>query len=360
LIIPEIIKKMINEGMVAKREINPKTIALYCANIQLITLRGFDSINLCNDLEIIIYEYLREIFNEFIANIEHIVEKQYSRDCLSTIPCNYIMIYDLTIWTVSENGCTLKYACDEMKDNETVVMTAVKQNGMALEYVSPELRNNNELVISAVMQNGYSLKFASPELQGNEEVVNTAIKGYSIRSLQFASDKLRNNTKFILAAVKNNGYALQFASPELRDNEDIVMTAIKLDGDVLQYASPKIKNNKNIVISAVMENGYSLRFVSPELQDNKEVVLTAVKQSGWALEFAPKFQDDLDVVTFAVIQHEETIQFASIMMMKNYKDVEASIRSHGYNSPDLYEIILQYGSRGKLNNWNRIWLDGGY
>ena len=297
---------MINEDTVIKREINPKTIALYCDNIQLIALRGFESIKLCNDLEIIIYEYLREFFNEFIANIKHIVEKQYSRDCLSTIPCNYIMIYDLTIWTVNEYGCTFKYACDEMKCNKTVAMIAVKQNGMALEYASPELHNNKELVMTAIMENGDALKYASPELQSDE---------------------------------------------------DMVKTAIKFDGDVLQYASPKIKNNKNIVISAVMQNGYSLRFASPELQGNKEVVLTAVKQSGWALKFAPQFQDDLDVVTFAVIQHEETIQFASIMMMKNYKDIEASIRSYGYNSPDLWEIIRQYVCQDNWNNWNQIWLD---
>ena len=53
-----------------------------------------------------------------------------------------------------------------------------------------------------------------------------------------------NNEEQVLAAVKNNGYALRYASLELKNNEKIVLAAVSKHGLALQYASPSLKNNR--------------------------------------------------------------------------------------------------------------------
>jgi hypothetical protein len=40
------------------------------------------------------------------------------------------------------------------------------------------------------------------------------------------------------------------------------------------------------VLAAVKQNGYALRHALPSLQDNDEIVFAAVQQNGWALQWA--------------------------------------------------------------------------
>ena len=44
-----------------------------------------------------------------------------------------------------------------MWSNKEYVLKAVKNNGYSLEYASNELKNNKEIVLEAIKKNGYSL-----------------------------------------------------------------------------------------------------------------------------------------------------------------------------------------------------------
>ena len=47
---------------------------------------------------------------------------------------------------VQQNGWSLKYASDDMKNNEKVVLAAVQQNGESLQYASKDMKNNYDSV----------------------------------------------------------------------------------------------------------------------------------------------------------------------------------------------------------------------
>ena len=64
----------------------------------------------------------------------------------------------------------LKYASPELKNNLSIVLTAVSDNGMALQFASPELKNNLSIVLEAIKQNHGAFEFASQELKYNNVV----------------------------------------------------------------------------------------------------------------------------------------------------------------------------------------------
>jgi hypothetical protein len=74
-----------------------------------------------------------------------------------------------------------------MQSCEIVVLTAVKQNGMALRYASQEMQNDQAVVSEAVKQNGLALEYASRAMQSSETIIIEAMK-QNVLALSFAGD----------------------------------------------------------------------------------------------------------------------------------------------------------------------------
>jgi hypothetical protein len=81
--------------------------------------------------------------------------------------------------------------------------------------------SDKELVLEAVKQNGRSLKYASEELKNDKEVVLEAVKEYGY-SLYHSSEELKNDKEVVLEAVKKNSNSLDFASEELKNDKEVV------------------------------------------------------------------------------------------------------------------------------------------
>jgi hypothetical protein len=79
------------------------------------------------------------------------------------------------------------------------------------------------------------------------------------------------------------------------------------------------------VLAAVRQNGWALRFASAELTKDREVVLAAVTRYAGALEFAPTFQGDPEIVMEAVVQNGRALMFASEALRVDRKVVLAAV-----------------------------------
>ena len=94
--------------------------------------------------------------------------------------------------------------------------------------------------------------------------------------LQCASESLKNNRAIVLAAVRQDGWALQHASESLKDDEEIVLAAVRQNGYVLQCASESLKDDGEIVLAAVRQNGYAFKYASKRLKNDPDVILAAL------------------------------------------------------------------------------------
>ena len=53
--------------------------------------------------------------------------------------------------TVTDDGLSLQYASERLRDNEEVVLAAVNDVGSALQYASERLRDSEKVVLAAAM-----------------------------------------------------------------------------------------------------------------------------------------------------------------------------------------------------------------
>ena len=59
--------------------------------------------------------------------------------------------------------------------------------------------------------------------------------------LIYTSEELRADKEVVMAAVKNDGFALEYASEELKADREVVMAAVKNDGDALYFATDEMR-----------------------------------------------------------------------------------------------------------------------
>lgn len=84
-----------------------------------------------------------------------------------------------------------------------------------------------------------------------------------------------NDRDFVLATVKQDGYALINASDELQADRDIVLAAVTQDGSALHYASNELKADTDFILTAVAKNGLVLGYVFNMPQNDKDLLATA-------------------------------------------------------------------------------------
>jgi len=174
-------------------------------------------------------------------------------------------------------------------------------------------------VLAAVKQNGYALKYVSKELKNDPEIVLAAIKENGA-TLKFASKELRNNPEIILEAMKQNGHAFQYASEELRNNPTFVLEVMEKGyGYVFEHVSEKLRKNKEFVLSVVKKSGHALQYASEELRNNKEIVLEALKEEyNYNIEYASlELRNDPEIVLAAMKICKSAFEYASEELRNN-------------------------------------------
>lgn len=90
---------------------------------------------------------------------------------------------------------------------------------------------------------------------------------------------------------------------KFKDDFDVMLEMVKRSPSFYQFGGGDIKKNKEIILATVQKDGHLLKDIDTSAlteKELKEVVIAAVKSKGTALEFAKNFQNDEEVVHFAL------------------------------------------------------------
>jgi hypothetical protein len=197
----------------------------------------------------------------------------------------------------------------------------VKQHGSAIRYADENFRKDNEIVLEAVKKDGYALEYADDSFKKNKEIVLIAVKNQGA-SIQFSDESFRKDKEIILEAVKNDGTALEYADDSFKKNKEIVLIAVKNSGSAFNYTNDDLKYDKDVIIEAVrLYNTDALEYIVDEnLIKDKEFILELVKISGQYLKLAHEsLKKDKEIVDAAIEQDESAIQFADKSFKKDLK-----------------------------------------
>ena len=127
--------------------------------------------------------------------------------------------------------------------------------------------------------------------------------GFELAGSDYTDDK-----EVVLAAVKNNGYALQFASPSMKEDKEVVMSAVRNDGSAIQFASGKLRFDHDVIKASFKNNMYALFY--HHVMNNKELVVAAVSQMGSMIHYIPShLHNDRDVIRAALKENGNLIRF---------------------------------------------------
>ncbi len=236
----------------------------------------------------------------------------------------YIKFLSLKCYEIS-----LKEIARTSSKDQNIMLAAVTQNGLDLVYADASLKRNRKIVLAAVKQDGWAL--ANTGFEKDREIVLAAVKQNSL-AFYFADISLKGDRQILLTAVKNDHVNLVYADASLISNREFFLAAVKQNGFALQYADATSFNkcDREIVLAAVKQDGWALQFADESLRADREIVLAAVQQRGDALKYADEsLKKDREIVLAAVKNGGRSLSYADASLRKNREIVLAAVRQEG-------------------------------
>lgn len=208
-------------------------------------------------------------------------------------------------------GSELKYASDELKEDQSAVLEIIKHDPKAMEHAAPALKKSREFILAALKLDKSKdylkemVSYADSSLQVNEEFILKLITEVQGIGLFHLPDHFMEHRDAVLALVKKNGSDLVHASPALKQDREVVKAAVSQDGGSLCYADSKLKKDPAFVQELLEAPGINLKLydIDSSLRANKEIVLKCVKKNSWDVIYAdPLLKKDPEVAAAAIKQ----------------------------------------------------------
>ena len=117
--------------------------------------------------------------------------------------------YDFVMKKVQEDGRNIYDASIELKKNKNIVIEAVKQCPDVV-YSDTDLNiylKDIEVMLEVVKKDGYMLRFASEELRNNEDIVVEAVKA-SKGAIKYVSNKIKDNEEIMIKLMQEDRLGL--------------------------------------------------------------------------------------------------------------------------------------------------------
>jgi len=312
--------------------------------------------------------------------------------CLRTAPAEIRNDRDIVLKAVeASQGQAIKYAGEEARSNEEIMLTAVQQDAHMFQYAkgalctdfafltfavdrlgatfnrqhldvlrhwgcqtSEQLYAHKPFVLAVVAVSGSELKFAAQPLRADRDVVLTACSEEP-SALLYAIDGLKMDRELVLLVlelqqekIQNGSHhrrlttLLKFVSRKCRSDRGIVMIAVQNNIRNLEYASPKVKSDCKFVLRVlrqpqIQHDSYCLlKCLSREARNDREIVTLAVQKCGLNLQYASaQLTSDRNIVALAVKQEPSAVQYATEMLQADHKFVMKLITE----SPSVFESL---------------------
>lgn len=149
-----------------------------------------------------------------------------------------------------------------------------------LEYVDPEYRSDKDVVMAAVKRHGPQLKFASDSMKDNYSIVMTAVgnQKFGDSVLCYASDRLRNDEDIVMKAVERKGVELGGASDRLRKDPEICAIAINQDPMAIQYVHYDNPKYNELAMKAIQASPYAMKMLDERARNDMSLVKAAIQK----------------------------------------------------------------------------------
>lgn len=190
------------------------------------------------------------------------------------------------------------------------VIAAVRKGGMS----------DFDFVLAIIKNHGFAIRFTTAAMKSNYGLVLAACTSQGL-ALGYASASLRNCRRIVSAAcASSGGKALQYASIQLQDSFTVVIQACRSHGQALKYVSPRLRNSFTVARAACTQDGHALQYTSPLCRENVDIVKCACANNGSAYQYAQgPLQANVEIAEIAFSNHGFSLGYAPVHIRDNKK-----------------------------------------
>lgn len=140
---------------------------------------------------------------------------------------------------------------------------------------------------------------------------------------------VREHRPFVEVALQQNGMAIAYAGKELQANRELLEVALHKSGEALELLEA-FQNDEEVVLWAVQTSGTCLRFACDELRKDPDLCLEAVRQNWQAIEYCdPILYSDWDFMKQAIRSSWRCLSFAHPDLCNDKEVVRIALRPLG-------------------------------
>lgn len=218
------------------------------------------------------------------------LDKPGSRTGFAAVSNEFRDDKQIVLAAIKKSIYSFEYASERLRNDKEVVMAAIKREdinpidpffGIGLKYASDTIRDNREVVLAALKRDGRFLEFASDRLKKDEELVLTALGFYTKKYMYFTFPfeklpiEMRENEKIILRVISDKYGKIV---GEYKENW-IGANIDNYEGHVPKDKRDELGDNKKFMLAAVKVNGWitTSESVSQRLLDDEEIFKAGLK-----------------------------------------------------------------------------------
>lgn len=190
--------------------------------------------------ELLNYDYLKDKLKVDIKYfLASIYNETYSKELIEYKIEDYI-------GEVSLEPTNIAIIPERFKNDKTIVKEVVSKDGILLKYASDELRNDEDIVLTSIKNNPFAYNFASPILKQDSKIITEALKGDGMLLKDIPDIYKGDNTYFSIAMISNPS-SYRYGTIEMRKNINNAIYALEADPDNYNYIPNDILSDPRIV-----------------------------------------------------------------------------------------------------------------
>jgi len=167
-------------------------------------------------------------------------------------------------------GKSLNTLDEKYRRDKDVVLAAVKLNVCQLQHALPEVTGDIDAMLDCLCAHPVARCYVAPELWLQREFVYRAVQLDGL--LLEDAPTFKDDFEVVLAAARNNGYALRHAGFLARANKEIVLAAAQQQGCCICHASDALRRDREVALAAVRCKRMAMVHVRGGLQKDPEVL----------------------------------------------------------------------------------------
>lgn len=171
----------------------------------------------------------------------------------------------------------LKYLPDSMRRNKELCAAAVEARIFdALKSFDLRGKGDAAFILEMIgIQPDLDLWKVDPALFDSEDFVEKALKNDSNQIFAFASPRLKAVKEYAIQAVYINPELVRYASDDIRNDIQIGRSVAVRLGACIRHLGPQPRADKTTILAAVKNDTYALQYADPTLFSDQEVVKAA-------------------------------------------------------------------------------------